>query len=137
MTAAHTSLPPAYRAATVCRLTDATYRQVDYWARTGLVTPTVNAGIGSGYQRLYSPGDLWHVAIVKHLIDSGLTLPVIRTVLPTMAEDGSVTHHGITLSINLSQVAADLDERINALELIGEPVYVKHPDRPGLHLVRP
>ena len=42
----------------VCRLTGVTYRQLDYWARTDLVTPSITAGQGSGSKRTYSYSDV-------------------------------------------------------------------------------
>jgi DNA-binding transcriptional MerR regulator len=59
---------------TVCRLTGVTYRQLDYWARTGLVTPSVTAATGSGSKRRYSYTDLVEVKVIKSLIDAGVSL---------------------------------------------------------------
>ncbi|MGH3263935.1 MAG: MerR family transcriptional regulator, partial [Trebonia sp.] len=42
-----------YRGPTACTAAGITYRQLDYWARTGLVEPSVRAAQGSGTQRLY------------------------------------------------------------------------------------
>ena len=43
-----------YRGPTACNAAGITYRQLDYWARTGLIEPTVRGASGSGSQRLYS-----------------------------------------------------------------------------------
>lgn len=57
-----------------------TYRQLDYWARTGLVRPSVMAAVGSGSRRAYSYGDLLKLRVIKDLLDNGVGLPQIRDV---------------------------------------------------------
>ena len=69
---------PGYRGPTVCRLVGISYRQLDYWARTGLVTPSVRPADGSGSQRLYSFEDLVELRIIKRLLDAGISLQRIR-----------------------------------------------------------
>jgi DNA-binding transcriptional MerR regulator len=69
---------PGFSGPTVCRLTGVTYRQLDYWARTGLVTPSVAAARGSGSKRLYSYSDLLEVKVIKSLLSSGLSLARAR-----------------------------------------------------------
>jgi DNA-binding transcriptional MerR regulator len=72
---------PGYRGPTVTKLADITYRQLDYWARTGLVTPSIRAADGSGSQRLYSFTDVVELRIIKRLLDAGVSLRQIRTAL--------------------------------------------------------
>jgi len=67
-----------YRGTTVYRLVGITYRQLDYWARTGLVTPSVRAADGSGTHRLYSFEDLVELRVIKRLLDAGISLQKIR-----------------------------------------------------------
>jgi DNA-binding transcriptional MerR regulator len=62
----------------VCRLTGVTYRQLDYWARTDLVTPSITPASGSGSKRAYSYGDVLEVKVIKSLLDSGLSLTRAR-----------------------------------------------------------
>ncbi len=62
----------------VCRLTGVTYRQLDYWARTGLVTPSITPATGSGSKRAYSYGDVLEVKVIKSLIDAGVALAKAR-----------------------------------------------------------
>lgn len=57
-----------------------TYRQLDYWARTGLVQPSVATAVGSGSRRAYSYGDLVKLRIIKDLLDRGVGLQQIRDV---------------------------------------------------------
>jgi DNA-binding transcriptional MerR regulator len=63
---------PGFRGPTVYKLVGITYRQLDYWARTGLVTPSVRAADGSGTQRLYSFTDVVELRIIKRLLDAGI-----------------------------------------------------------------
>ena len=57
-----------------------TYRQLDYWARTNLVQPSVTSAEGSGSRRAYSYGDLLRLRVIKDLLDNGVGLPQIRDV---------------------------------------------------------
>ncbi|GAA3113011.1 hypothetical protein GCM10020254_69230 [Streptomyces goshikiensis] len=64
---------------TACAAAGITYRQLDYWARTGLVEPSVRPAYGSGTQRLYSFRDVVVLKIVKRFLDTGVALQNIRT----------------------------------------------------------
>jgi DNA-binding transcriptional MerR regulator len=67
-----------YRGPTVNKLVGITYRQLDYWTRTGLVTPSVRAAGGSGSHRLYSFEDVVELRVIKRLLDAGISLQKIR-----------------------------------------------------------
>lgn len=67
-----------YRAPAVQAIAGVTYRQLDYWARTGLIEPSVRAAAGSGSQRLYAFADIVIVKVVKRLLDAGISLQGIR-----------------------------------------------------------
>jgi DNA-binding transcriptional MerR regulator len=67
-----------YRGPSACAAAGITYRQLDYWARTGLVQPSVRPAHGSGTQRLYSFRDILVLKIVKRLLDAGVSLQSIR-----------------------------------------------------------
>ncbi|MGK5631230.1 MerR family transcriptional regulator [Streptomyces sp. URMC 123] len=67
-----------YRGPTACAAAGITYRQLDYWARTGLVEPSVRPAHGSGTQRLYSFRDVVVLKIVKRFLDTGVSLQNIR-----------------------------------------------------------
>ena len=62
-----------YRGPTACNAAGITYRQLDYWARTGLVVPSVRDASGSGTQRLYSFRDIVVLKVVKRLLDAGVS----------------------------------------------------------------
>jgi len=67
-----------FRGPTACNAAGITYRQLDYWARTKLVEPTVRSAGGSGTQRLYSFKDILLLKIIKRLLDAGVSLQQIR-----------------------------------------------------------
>ncbi|HEX9854390.1 MAG TPA: MerR family transcriptional regulator [Acidimicrobiia bacterium] len=75
-----------YRAPQVCKLVGITYRQLDYWARTGLITPSIQHAQGSGSQRRYSFSDIVQLKVVKRLLDAGMSLNKIRTAMDILAE---------------------------------------------------
>ncbi|MFM8351857.1 MAG: MerR family transcriptional regulator [Actinomycetales bacterium] len=67
-----------YRGPVACAAAGISYRQLDYWARTGLVVPSVQSATGSGSHRLYGFRDILVLRIVKRLIDTGVSLANIR-----------------------------------------------------------
>ena len=68
------SLKNGFSGPMVCRLTGVTYRQLDYWARTDLVTPSITPANGSGSKRSYAYSDLLEVKVIKSLLTSGVSL---------------------------------------------------------------
>lgn len=86
-----------YRGPTACKAAGITYRQLDYWARTGLVQPSVRSAAGSGSQRLYSFRDILVLKIVKRLLDTGVSLQQIRTAVTHLRERGVHDMAQITL----------------------------------------
>jgi len=86
-----------YRGPVACSVAGITYRQLDYWARTGLVEPSVRPATGSGTQRLYSFQDLLVLKVVKRLLDTGVSLQQIRTAVTHLRERGVGDLAGITL----------------------------------------
>ncbi|MGP2442645.1 MerR family transcriptional regulator [Streptomyces sp. JW3] len=77
-----------YRGPTACAAAGITYRQLDYWARTKLVEPSVRPAHGSGTQRLYSFRDVVVLKIVKRFLDTGVSLQNIRTTVQHLREGG-------------------------------------------------
>lgn len=73
-----------YRGPTACSAAGITYRQLDYWARTDLVVPTIRDASGSGTQRLYSFKDILVLKIVKRLLDAGVSLQNIRVAVEAL-----------------------------------------------------
>ncbi|GAB2469999.1 MerR family transcriptional regulator [Xylanimonas ulmi] len=86
-----------YRGPTACRVAGITYRQLDYWARTGLVEPSIRPATGSGTHRLYSFRDILVLKVVKRLLDTGVSLQQIRTAVTHLRERGVEDLAQITL----------------------------------------
>jgi DNA-binding transcriptional MerR regulator len=64
-----------------------TYRQLDYWARTDLVRPSLADAQGSGSRRAYSYADLLELKIIKSLLDAGIKLESIRDAFNYLRDD--------------------------------------------------
>jgi DNA-binding transcriptional MerR regulator len=73
-----------HRAPVVCRLAGISYRKLDYWDRTGIVSPSIASARGSGSQRLYSFTDTLLLLTVNRLLDTGMTLGIIRRAIETI-----------------------------------------------------
>jgi len=86
-----------YRGPTACSAAGITYRQLDYWARTGLVEPTVRTAGGSGTQRLYSFRDVLLLKVIKRLLDAGVSLQQIRSAVHHLRERGTDDITRVTL----------------------------------------
>jgi DNA-binding transcriptional MerR regulator len=95
-----------YRGPTACAAAGITYRQLDYWARTGLVEPSIRPAAGSGTQRLYSFRDILVLKIVKRLLDTGVSLQQIRTAVQHMRNRGVADLAQITLMSDGASVYA-------------------------------
>ena len=77
-----------YRVPIACQVAGITYRQLDYWARTDLVKPSIRTARGSGSQRLYSFKDVLVLKIVKRLLDTGISLQNIRLAVESLRDRG-------------------------------------------------
>jgi DNA-binding transcriptional MerR regulator len=86
-----------YRGPTACSAAGITYRQLDYWARTGLVEPSVRGAHGSGSQRLYSFRDILVLKVVKRLLDTGISLQQIRAAVHHLHDRGTSDLAQVTL----------------------------------------
>lgn len=75
-----------YRAPQVCKIVGITYRQLDYWARTGLLQPSIQEAAGSGSQRLYAFSDIVQLRVVKRLLDAGMSLKKIRQAMQILQD---------------------------------------------------
>src|SRR5689334_10800881 len=86
-----------FRGPIACNAAGITYRQLDYWARTGLVVPEVRGASGSGSQRLYSFRDLLLLRVIKRLLDVGISLQQVRTAIEHLRARGVEDLTEITL----------------------------------------
>lgn len=106
-----------FRGPVACRAADITYRQLDYWARTGLVVPEIRPAGGSGTQRLYSFRDILLLKVIKRLIDAGVSLQQIRTAIDHLRARGVEDLTEVTLmsdGVSVYECTSD-DEVIDLL----------------------
>ena len=106
-----------YRGATACSAAGISYRQLDYWARTGLVEPSIRTATGSGSARLYGFRDILVLKIVKRLLDAGVSLQNIRTAVNHLRDRGVTDLERITLMSDGASIyqCASPDEIIDLL----------------------
>ncbi|GAA1266641.1 hypothetical protein GCM10009665_64520 [Kitasatospora nipponensis] len=86
-----------YRGPTACAAAGITYRQLDYWARTGLLEPSVRTAYPATAQRLYSFRDILVLKIVKRLLDAGVSLQNIRVAVTHLQSSELTDLAGLTL----------------------------------------
>lgn len=111
------TLTSGFSGPTVCRLTGVTYRQLDYWARTDLVTPSIQSAQGSGSKRTYSYGDLLEVKVIKSLLNSGVSLSRARQAVECLrnALGADLASSSIVLSDTGSVLAHDAGDLVDLL----------------------
>src|SRR2546428_11741252 len=113
-----------YRVPDVCKLVGISYRQLDYWARTGLVTPSIREAGGSGTQRLYSFQDLVQLRVIKKLLDTGISLQNIRKAVTYIRENLGTEPTTITLMSDGARIyACESEEEIIDLVKKGQGVF--------------
>ena len=107
-----------FRGPTACSAAGITYRQLDYWARTKLVEPTVRSATGSGTQRLYSFKDILLLKIIKRLLDAGVSLQQIRIAIDHLRVRGTDDLTQVTLMSDGASVyeCRSADEVIDLLQ---------------------
>jgi DNA-binding transcriptional MerR regulator len=104
-----------YRGPQVCSIVGITYRQLDYWARTDLLKPSISEARGSGTQRRYSYADLLQLKVIKRLLDAGISLQSARRAIDCLRSSGEdvasanlVIDEGQTLLVQSGQEIIDL-----------------------------
>jgi len=108
--------PAGYRGPAVCQMVGISYRQLDYWTTTGLITPSVRDAEGSGSQRLYSFEDIVQLKVIKRLLDTGVSLQRIRTAMDFVRARG-LSLRNVTLISDGRQVYA-LDDSRQIIDLL-------------------
>src|ERR671911_6912 len=106
-----------FRGPVACNAAGITYRQLDYWARTGLVVPEIRGAAGSGTQRLYSFRDILILKVIKRLIDAGISLQQIRAAIDHLRARGVEDLTQVTLmsdGVSVFECTSD-DEVIDLL----------------------
>ena len=113
-----------YRVPEVCRIVGISYRQLDYWARTGLVAPSVREAGGSGTQRLYSFQDMVLLRTIKNLLDTGVSLQSIRKSVDYLREHMRTEPTAVTLLSDGRRVyATESEDQIIDLVKSGQAVF--------------
>jgi DNA-binding transcriptional MerR regulator len=94
-----------------------TYRQLDYWARTNLVRPSMADAQGSGSRRAYSYRDLLELKVIKNLLDAGIRLESVREVFRYLRDNlgEDVTAVNLVISGNRSVLVRSGEEIIDLL----------------------
>ena len=113
-----------FRGPVACSAAGITYRQLDYWARTGLVVPEVRGAAGSGTQRLYSFRNILILKVIKRLIDAGISLQQIRTAIDHLRVRGVDDITEVTLmSDGVSVFECTSDDQVIDLLRGGQGVF--------------
>lgn len=112
-----------YRGPTVCEIVGITYRQLDYWARTGLVIPSVQRASGSGSQRLYSFDDLVELRVIKRLLDTGVSLRRVREAIAELHRRGQAPTDVTLVSDGRTVYAVDDRQQVIDLLASGQSVF--------------
>src|SRR5215467_10318509 len=106
-----------YRGPQVCSIVGITYRQLDYWARTDLLRPSITEARGSGTQRRYSYRDLLELKVIKRLLDAGVSLQSARRAIECLREArGDVAATNLVLNGTTSVLATTGEEIIDLLK---------------------
>jgi DNA-binding transcriptional MerR regulator len=114
---AESTTEEGYRGPQVCTLVGITYRQLDYWARTDLLRPSITEARGSGTQRRYSYRDLLELKVIKRLLDAGVSLQSARRAIECLREaGGDVAATNLVLNGTTSVLATTGEEIIDLLK---------------------
>ena len=106
-----------FRGPQVCSIVGITYRQLDYWARTDLLRPSISEARGSGTQHRYSYRDLLELKVIKRLLDAGISLQSARRALEVLRDHGEeVATANLVLNGSQSVLATSGEEIIDLLK---------------------
>jgi DNA-binding transcriptional MerR regulator len=107
-----------YSGPQVCRLVGITYRQLDYWARTGLLTPTLASAKGSGTKRRYAYADVLELKVIKSLLDADISLQRARRAVECLRDGlgGDLASTSLVLTSTGSVLARSNGEIVDLLQ---------------------
>lgn len=110
-------MPEGFRGPQVCSIVGISYRQLDHWDRTGLLSPSLVRAKGSGTQRLYSYRDVVALRIIKQLLDAGVTLQRARRAIEFLRFYGEdLSTASLVLGAADSVLVRDGDELLDLLK---------------------
>jgi DNA-binding transcriptional MerR regulator len=106
-----------YSGTQTAKVVGISYRQLDYWARTDLIRPSLTDASGSGSRRLYSYNDLLELKTIKKLLDAGIKLEQVRKVFTYLREHVSTDIAAAHIVIDGGTVVlCDGDELVDVLK---------------------
>ena len=106
-----------YSGTQAAKVVGISYRQLDYWARTDLIRPSLTDAAGSGSRRRYSYADLLELKTIKKLIDAGIKLEQVRKVFSYLRTHVSTDIASAHIVIDGGHVMlCDGDELIDVLK---------------------
>ena len=118
--APHTEHVPnqGYSASLTAGIVGITYRQLDYWARTELVVPSLAQAVGSGSRRQYSYDDLVRLKVIKRLLDNGIKLEKVRAIFDYIRNElqEDISSAGLVIDGANAAIVRGQDELIDALQ---------------------
>ncbi|MFM8999540.1 MAG: MerR family transcriptional regulator [Actinomycetota bacterium] len=118
-----------FRVPEVTKIVGISYRQLDYWARTDLVRPSIQDAEGSGSQRLYSFQDLATLKVIKKLLDTGVSLQQVRRAIAALAKMKTPAHGATLVSDGNRIYAVDSPDAVVDLLAKGQGVFAIAIDR--------
>ena len=105
-----------YSGTQAAKIVGITYRQLDYWARTDLIRPSLAEATGSGSRRRYSYRDLLELRVIKTLLDAGIRLESVREVFSYLRRHVTSDIAAAHIVISGSQVMlCDGDQLVDVL----------------------
>ena len=110
--------PQGYSAKLTADVVDITYRQLDYWARTELITPSLVQATGSGSRRLYSYDDLVRLKVIKRLLDNGIKLEKVRAIFDYVRNElgEDISSANLVIDGANAAIVRSQDDLIDALQ---------------------
>lgn len=112
-----------YSGTKAAKIVGISYRQLDYWARTDLIRPSLSDAAGSGSRRSYSYRDLLELRVIKSLLDAGIKLESVRVAFEYLREHVETDIAAAHLVISGSDVLlCDGDELIDVMRRGGQGV---------------
>ena len=110
--------PQGYSAKLTADVVGITYRQLDYWARTELIAPSLVQASGSGSRRLYSYDDLVRLKVIKRLLDNGIKLEKVRAVFDYIRNElgEDISSANLVIDGANAAIVRSQDDLIDALQ---------------------